>query len=211
MTNLMDFLNKIPPNITIVAVTKNQSVQQIKKLPTRITDVAENKIQEAEQKFAQLSDRKFKKHFIGNLQKNKINKAIQLFDVIQSVDSEELAEEINKKATKPIEIMLQINISNDPAKFGFSPKEVKTAISKVNKLKNLKIIGLMTILKEYDNPKDTKKDFLDMQNLFMELNKSIMQKTPMKHLSMGMSQDFEQALEAGSNMLRLGTIIFQNL
>jgi pyridoxal phosphate enzyme (YggS family) len=209
----MDFIAQIPSSVTIVAVSKNQSVQKILNLPQRITDIAENKIQEAEQKLPEvLSKRKYKTHFIGHLQSNKVSKALKLFDVIQSVDSEKLINKINQNTpdNKFTQIMLQINVSNDPKKYGFPPdiKLLTEIIKKIKQLKKLNLIGLMTILKQYDNPKLQLKEFQTMENLFNQINQSILIAEPLKYLSMGMSEDYQQALNANSNMLRLGTLIF---
>lgn len=211
----MDFLNQIPSSVKIVAVTKNQSPEAILNLPPKITDIAENKIQEAEQKLPLiLTKRKFKTHFIGHLQTNKVKKCLSLFDVIQSVDSLKLAKRINQQIqhSPPKEIMLQINISQDSRKYGFSAKinELNKIIKEIQVLPKIKLIGLMTILKDSDNPKYQLKQFQKMENLFNQLNQTILTYEPLKYLSMGMSQDYEQALKANSNMLRLGTILFNS-
>lgn len=211
----MDFLNQIPTSVKIVAVTKNQTAEAVLNLSSRITDIAENKIQEAEQKFSQiLLKRQFKTHFIGHLQTNKIKKCLQLFDVIQSVDSIKLAEKINKiaESQNPIEVMLQINVCGDSKKYGFTPelKQLQEITRKIKLLKNLKLTGLMTILKDSDNQKYQLEQFQKMENLFNQLNQTILIDEPLKYLSMGMSQDYTQALKANSNMLRLGTILFNS-
>lgn len=211
----MHFLSQIPKNITIIAVTKNQSANNILNLPKRITEIAENRIQEAEQKFSTLTtltDRKFKKHLIGHLQSNKVKKAIQLFDVIQSVDSFKLAQKINQEAQKNnkiMPIMLQINISTDPNKYGFTTTEIISLINELILLPNIKIIGLMTILAEEQSIKKIEQDFKAMQEFFKKIKQKKSLCKTLKYLSMGMSNDFPQAIKQGSNMIRLGRILFQ--
>jgi len=203
------------PNLTILAVTKTRTAQEIADLPVEIEHIGENKVQEAEQKFqilTQLTDRKFEKHLIGRLQTNKINKAIQLFDYIQSVDSLELAKKISQRCKTQniqIKIFLQINVSEDPQKQGLPPESnllLSTAKEIQENYTNLKIVGLMTILENSKDNLATQKSFMQMQNLFKFLNKHILD---LKYLSMGMSDDFEEALKAGSNMIRIGRKLFE--
>jgi hypothetical protein len=211
----MDFLSNISEKLKIVAVTKKQTVNSILKLPERIVDIAENKIQEALPKFEELNKhRNFKKHLIGHLQTNKAKIAVENFDLIQSIDSLKIADKVNqeaKKTNKIQPILIQINISNDPNKYGFKENEIEEVLQHINKLENIEVKGLMTILKEYDNPKLTENDFLKMQNLFNQLNETILIEKKMDYLSMGMSQDYKIAIKCKSNMLRLGTILFKEI
>ncbi len=215
--NFREEINKIlqkHPDLTILAVTKNQSAQTILNLPNSISHIGENKVQEAEQKFEELSsksNRKFTKHFIGNLQSNKINKAIQIFDYIQSVHNLILAQKINEKSQKLniiTKIFLQINISKDPQKQGFEAdlEIIKNTINTIKEYKNIELVGLMTILENTNNDLAIRNSYLQMQNLFKYVNKHILK---LKYLSMGMSDDYNQALENGSNIIRIGRKLFQ--
>ena len=186
-------------DVKIIAVTKNRDAKTVDELPPEITCIGENKIQEAEDKFPHLN-RNFEKHFIGHLQSNKAKKAIQLFDCIQSIDSLKLAEKINQYAGKSYPIMLQVNISKDPAKFGFHTEDVPKGIPEILKLKNLNLIGLMTI----GDTHNQKQYFSQFKQLFDKCQDI----HPIQYLSMGMSDDFEIAIEEGSNMVRLGRILF---
>jgi pyridoxal phosphate enzyme (YggS family) len=222
----MDFaakiLNQIPSHIKLVAVTKTKSAQTVLNLPPKITDIAENKVQEAKTKFIELdkSSRKFTKHFIGKLQSNKIKWITENFDYIQTVESLDQAikiDQYSQKANKTTKILLQINISNEPSKQGYiipSQKEqLFSDLEQIFKLAAIELKGLMTIIKDYGNSKQAKTDFLAMHSLFTELNNSIIESKinskPLEYLSMGMSNDYKEAIEAGANMLRLGTILFQ--
>lgn len=206
---------KLPTNITLIAVTKNVSYQTILNLPDTVTHIAESKIQEAVDKLNELkqhSTKKFTTHFIGHLQSNKAAKAVQYFDYIQSVDSIKIANKINTEAykiNKIQKILLQINICNDPKKYGFNAKDINLVVNQISNLQNLEISGFMTILQDYDNPKNIKKYFSKMQSLFTKTNNTIMGTKPMKYLSMGMSQDYKEAIEEGSNMVRIGSLIFK--
>jgi hypothetical protein len=188
-------------DVKIVAVTKNQNVETIQNLPSEITCIGENRIQEAEQKFLKLN-RNFEKHFVGHLQSNKVKKAIHLFDCIQSVDSLKIAKKINQYAPENYPIMLQVNISNDPSKYGFQSEKISKIIPEILKLENINLIGLMTIGEQTKQ----KKYFRHFKKLFDECQKI----HPIKYLSMGMSKDYEIAIEEGSNMIRLGRILFSS-
>lgn len=199
--------------VEIVAVTKNRSTLEILNLPQKIKIIAENKVQEATAKFAALDfERKFQKHLIGKLQKNKVKKAVAIFDCIQSVDSIELANKINNEAlkiNKTQEIFIQVNISDDIKKNGVSENELIQLINHIKNLPNLKLSGLMTILKNNLDSNDSLKYYCDMKILFNNINKTILKFDKLEYLSMGMSDDWEIALKAGSNMLRIGKALFE--
>lgn len=176
--------------------------------------IGENRVQEAKQKFADLSENQLfqnvEKHLIGHLQKNKVKDAVRLFDMIQSVDSLDLAMAINRESAKLAKVMpvlLQVNISNDEGKSGFRPVELQAIFEALKDLKHIDVLGLMTITRHYDNLEDTRKDFLAMKKLFEEFNRYALIENPI--LSMGMSEDFELAVECGATMVRVGSKIFQ--
>jgi PLP dependent protein len=195
-------------NASLVAVTKKRTVEEIKEaINSGVKTIGENRIQEAESKYNELKDY-FKKnkvefHFIGHLQSNKIRKAVEMFDVIQSVDSLKLAEEINKIAeekNKTQRIFIEVNIGEEQQKSGVLPKGVIRLVKDVIKLKNIKLEGLMCIPPYSDDAEDSRKYFKQMKDLFDE--------TGLKYLSMGMSKDYRIAIEEGSNMIRIGQGIF---
>lgn len=195
--------------VTLVAATKGRPVEQINRvIKAGITIIAENKIQEAEDKFKSVELLPCEKHFIGHLQKNKVKKAVKLFDYIQSVDSAELLEKINNYAIivgKIQNIFLQINISQDNHKFGLSEDQAIQIIKNIKKYPNIKLTGLMTIGKNVKNPDEIRKYYKKLKKTFDQMNKI----HPLKHLSMGMSADYEIALEEGSNMIRIGKALFE--
>jgi PLP dependent protein len=190
--------------ITIVAATKYANVDQINELiNSGIKVIGENKVKDAIEKFNNLiNDSNIEKHMIGHLQTNKVRLAVEHFNCIQSVDSIKLAKEINKHAknqNKIMNIMIQINISGEEQKFGINPDDVETFYEQLLSLKNLKLIGLMAIAPHLKKEKT---------RLYFKKVKKINEKLKLQHLSMGMSSDFEVAIEQGSTMIRVGSSLF---
>ncbi len=193
--------------IEIVAVSKTfPSTDVIKVINAGIENIGENKVQEAEKKFLELKDLNFKKHLLGHLQSNKVNKAIELFDVIQSIDSFELAERINKRLSKKLDILIEVNTSGEESKFGIKPEEVVEITGKILELNNIEIKGFMTIGPNTDDEREIRKAFRKLYEI-REKAREIYRRDFL-HLSMGMSEDFEIAIEEGATILRLGRIIF---
>ncbi len=190
--------------ITIMAATKTVPTEAILSAhECGITNFGENYVQEAEKKKMalglQTTDVEW--HMIGHLQSNKVNKAVEIFDVIESVDSVSLAEAIAKKATtKPIPIMLEINISLESSKFGFYPEDLRTVYKKLKSLSELCITGLMTIAPQVSDTEKVRPFFRHLRKLNDELGLS--------ELSMGMTNDFEIAIQEGATIIRLGRALF---
>jgi PLP dependent protein len=185
-------------DVKIVAVTKNADIPQIKiAKEVGITAFGENKVQEALPKIAALKSAEW--HFIGHLQSNKVKKAVENFQVIQSVDSVELAKRIDKEASnlgKRMTIFLQINFSKD-GRQGFSVQKFGSAYKEILNMKNLDAQGIMMIAPICKNPEKYFKKAKELHNRYK-----------LKHLSMGMSDDWEKAVECGSTMIRIGRGIF---
>ncbi|PIR55246.1 YggS family pyridoxal phosphate-dependent enzyme [Candidatus Peregrinibacteria bacterium CG10_big_fil_rev_8_21_14_0_10_36_19] len=193
---------KIPSHVQVCAVTKGHSVKEMEALLQDLPHlqiIAENRWPDCEEKFQKFIN--LKRHFIGRIQKNKLNKILPLVDVIQSVDSLELLKLISQKTTKPLEFTFQVNISNDPAKQGIAPENIRQIIKESQKLPNVKLIGLMTI----GDLQNQEKYFQEFKKLFDKLN-SEFPKMPI--LSMGTSEDFELAINCGATMVRLGSCLF---
>ncbi|MEW6618663.1 MAG: YggS family pyridoxal phosphate-dependent enzyme [bacterium] len=203
---------KDPSEIELVAVTKSAGVNQIiEAINSGITNIGENRIQEAKGKFDQLKKMEIKWHMIGHLQRNKVKEAIKIFDMIQSVDRLELAKEIEEQAgqiNKIMDVLIEVNVSNEETKFGVSPVATLELIQEIAKLNNIRIKGLMTIAPLVLNPEDTRPYFRALVNLRDEIVHQQIENVEMKYLSMGMSNDFEVALEEGANMIRIGRAIF---
>lgn len=203
--------------ITLVGVTKFAESVAIKEaLDAGITHIGENRVQEGQRKFPELDQMgaKATKHLIGHLQTNKAKHAVELFDVIQSVDSLKLASEIQKQAekiNKPIDILIQVSTSGEEQKFGIGPAETMKLVDEIAKMKNISIKGLMTIAPLTEDKTVVRQCFKDLRLIRDAIQKHYPEsdKVQMKYLSMGMSQDFEIALEEGANMLRIGSAIFK--
>lgn len=218
MTNLHQNIERIKKNLAnypkakLLVVTKNRSIEEVDELlNNNIYAIGENRIQEAEDKFSKL-EKPIKKHLIGHLQKNKIKKAIELFDLIESVDSIELAKAINKecaKRNKIIPVFLQMNISNDQNKHGFSTDNFIDTCKIIVQLKNIEVQGLMTIPKIENDDLKTRKHFYNMRLLFKNIVQENIFKNTFSEISMGMSDDYQIALEEGATIVRLGTVVFK--
>ena len=204
-------IKRNPEEISIVVASKGRSTQEIKEvILAGITDIGENRVQETLFKYQELSVVKW--HMVGHLQTNKVKEAVKIFDLIQSVDSLRLAAEIDKQAAKINKIqdvLIEIKTSTEATKFGLKPDEVIEVIKEISRLKNINIKGLMTIAPLVDNPEKARPYFRMLRELRDELTRDSVLSTPYSVLSMGMSDDFEAAIEEGSNMVRLGRAIFE--
>tara|TARA_B100000427_G_scaffold326353_1_gene334828 strand:- start:98 stop:775 length:678 start_codon:yes stop_codon:yes gene_type:complete len=199
-----------PHKVNIIAVTKGFSYHAIlSAIHNKIYCIGENRVQEFLNKKKEVVDISFESHLIGHLQSNKIKKAINLFDVIQTVDTISLAEKINKQM-EPLKIkkniFIQINVGNDPKKFGFSVKNIFKEVENINKMQYLQIDGVMTILPFLDKPSSSEKLFEKTRKVAEKINTNI---TPTcSKLSMGMSRDYVYALKQGATHIRIGTFLY---
>ena len=197
--------------IRLVAVSKIVEPERINQaIRCGIDIIGENRVQEAEAKFKQITE-KVEKHLVGHLQTNKAKKAVELFDFIQSVDSVRIAEEISRRALekgKLMDVLVEVNTSAEETKFGIEPDHAVSLIETISKLEGIKIKGLMTIGLFSDNPEDTRPCFKKLKALFDNMKSANTPNVEMRYLSMGMTSDFEVAIEEGSNMVRVGTGIF---
>lgn len=203
---------EVPENVTIVIAGKTRTLVEIEEvIDAGATDIGENYVQEAERIYNGLSLEKVKKvrwHMIGPLQKNKINKALKIFDVIQTVDSLELAQALNKRATKIVPVYIEVNIAKELTKSGIEPGRVQELIELMSGLENIKIEGLMTMEPYCENPEDARPYFKRMKEIFERIKDLKNPNVDMKVLSMGMTNSYKVAIEEGSNMVRIGTAIF---
>jgi PLP dependent protein len=195
--------------VLLIGVTKTHPPETVEEaLRLGIINLGENKVQEALAKKNIVGERGIW-HLIGHLQSNKVKAAVQIFDRIDSVDSLALAQEISKRCEmigKTMPILLEINVSGEGSKFGVKPEQAQHLIEEVNRLTSLELRGLMTMAPLMEDSSKTRPYFSKLR----ELRDQIQQQTglPLPELSMGMSQDFEVAIEEGSTMVRLGTILF---
>lgn len=196
--------------ITLVAVSKTQPVEML--LDAKYCGIkifGENKAQELVEKYDKVSDVKW--HFIGHLQKNKVKYIIDKVELIHSLDNMELAEEINKRAEKigrRIPVLVQVNIGREDTKSGVFEEETADFIRKISKFENIYVNGLMTIPPKVDNKEEARTYFKKVKNLYDEIIKMEIPNIDFKYLSMGMTGDYEIAVEEGANIVRVGTGIF---
>jgi PLP dependent protein len=204
-------IGKNPDEICVIVVTKTI-------LPDKIIETyntgqkifGENKVQELLTKIDKVPG-DIQWHMIGHLQKNKVKFIAGFIDIIHSVDSYELALEINKYAEKfnrTIPILIQVNTSGEISKFGIEPDKTIELVEEISVLKNVKIIGLMTIGMFSEDPEIVRPCFKLLRNLKEDIIKSNIENVEMNHLSMGMTNDFEVAIEEGATMIRIGTAVF---
>ena len=204
-----DRAQRDPASVTFVAVSKNQPPDAIRAAADLGLGLfGENRVQEAKSKIG-LCPGKLRWHMIGHLQSNKCRDAVHFFDLIQSVDSLALAQEIEKwagKAAKTMPILLEVNVAGEAAKFGFKPEQLLADLAAVNALKRIEIHGLMTMGPWTPEVERVRPVFQRLRELKGQCEQIL--GAPLPHLSMGMSSDFEVALEEGATMIRVGSALF---
>jgi len=198
-----------PNSVTLVAVTKGQPPEVVSEAARLgLTLFGENKVQEAKAKIP-ICPGRLRWHFIGHLQTNKCREAIELFEMVQSVDSLHVAEELNKRAeqaARTLPVLIEINIVGEASKFGYRLEKLRTELTHLNALPRLEIHGLMTVPPWSSEPENVRPVFSQLRELKQECEQIL--GAPMPHLSMGMTGDFEVAIEEGATMVRIGTALF---
>ena len=199
-----------PGDVTLVAVSKTVPVERIQAaVAAGLTTLGENRVQEAETKVGQVAGATW--HLVGPLQKNKARRALEIFGTIQSVDSAALAERLDRIAAEvrpgeQVPILLEVNVDDDPSKSGFAPTDLERSLAAVLDLAQLEIRGLMTIGRQVDRPEDARSTFASLR----ELSGRLRDADPRlgRELSMGMTDDFEVAVEEGATIVRVGRALF---
>ena len=201
-----------PADIRLVAVSKTKPSQAVREaVRAGIAVVGENYIQEATEKIQALTDLELAWHFIGHLQSNKAKYAVRLFDLIHSVDSIKLARELNKQAAKIDKIqsiLVQVNIGEEESKSGIHAGTAKDLVRQISELENLKVLGLMTIPPYFDSPERVRPFFSALKRVRDEIAAEKIPGASLTELSMGMTGDFEAAIEEGATLVRIGTALF---
>ena len=197
--------------ITLVAVSKTVGVEEITRAAAfGITDFGENRVQEFLPKFRQLPHLRW--HFTGHLQTNKVKDVVGKACLIHSLDRWRLAEYIDDKARSlgisVVDVLVEVNISGEASKYGMLPQDVPSFLDAVDGLERIRVRGLMTVAPQVDDPELVRPVFKELRDIFDNIKKKGYRNTQMLYLSMGMTQDFEVAIEEGSNMVRVGTAIF---
>ncbi|MCL4509014.1 MAG: YggS family pyridoxal phosphate-dependent enzyme [Chloroflexi bacterium] len=203
-----------PSSVTIIAVSKTFAPTAVRQVAEcDIKDFGENRVQEARAKIVQLTDLDLRWHMIGTLQVNKVATALGLFHLIHSIDGIDLAQYLSERqqrrgtAAHPVDVLLEVNVSGETTKHGFARRAVRTASESIAQLPGLRLRGLMTMAPPVARPEEARPIFTTLRDLRDELSR-IPGLERCVELSMGMSQDFEVAVEEGATMIRLGTAIF---
>jgi hypothetical protein len=209
--NVKKILDELPKNVDLVAAAKTRTPDEILEvIKAGVKIIGENYVQEARRAF-EVIGKEVKWHFIGHLQKNKVKKAVEIFDMIETVDSYDLADEINKKCSqisKIMPVLIEINSGKEKQKFGVFPEEVMDLIKEISTFANIKIMGLMTMGPRFGDPEDSRPYFIETRKIFEKIKALNLPRVEMKYLSMGMTNSYQIAIEEKANMVRIGTLIF---
>jgi len=209
--NVKRIIKELPPEVELEAAAKSRTPEEIMRAAKAgVRIIGENYVQEALAACKVVGNR-VRWHFIGHLQRNKVKKAIEIFDMIETVDSLELAEEIDKHCApqgKIMPVLIEINSGREPQKFGALPEDGENLIRQISKLKNIKIEGLMTMGPMAGNPELARPYFFETRKLFERIKALNLPGVEMKYLSMGMTNSYRVAIEEGANIVRIGTKIF---
>ena len=209
--NVKKLLKETPSDITIVAAVKGRAVEEVQEaIESGIKYIGENYLQEAEKKYP-LIGKVVRWHFIGHIQKRKSKKIVELFDMVETLDSIEVAEEINREASKIDKIMpvlIEVNSGGEPQKSGLMTENVESFIEQISHFKNIKVQGIMTMGPFFEDAEKLRPYFIETRKLFEDIKKKNIQNVGMEFLSMGMSSSYKVAIEEGANIIRIGTLIF---
>lgn len=210
-TNVKALLGELPPHVVLIAAAKSRTPEEIlEAVRAGVKIIGENYVQEA-LAAGKVVGRQAAWHFIGHLQRNKVKKAVEIFDLIETVDSLDIGREISKRSAaqgKVMPILVEINSGREPQKFGVMPEEAKDSVKELGRLPNIKVQGLMTMGPEFGDPEAARPYFRLTREIFEELKALAFPGVEMKWLSMGMSHSYQVAVEEGANMVRIGTKIF---
>ena len=209
--NTEGILNSIPPGVELVAACKMRTPEEIQAaVDAGVKLIGENYIQEAEEAYSKVSG-DIKWHFIGHLQRNKINRAVKICDMIESLDSYRLAKELDsscQKASKVMQCLIEVNSGREQNKHGILPEDVEAFAKKVSFLANINVMGLMTMGPLSGSQEDFRPYFMTTAVLYRKLRDMAIPGIQMKYLSMGMTASYQVAIEEGANIVRVGTALF---
>jgi pyridoxal phosphate enzyme (YggS family) len=211
--NATRILDELPKNVCLVAAAKTRTPEEIlEAVEAGVRIIGENYLQEAEKAY-EIIGNKVEWHFIGHLQKNKVKKAVAIFDMIETVDSVELAQEIDKRceqAGKTMPVLIEINSGRERQKSGVYPEDAERLIREISNLDRVRVRGLMTMGPISGNPENARSYFRETRKTFDRIKGLSLPNAEMKYLSMGMTDSYPVALEEGANLVRIGSKIFGN-
>jgi hypothetical protein len=210
--NITGLLDQIPDGVQVVAAAKARTPEEVlEAVQAGIRIIGENYVKEAKTAY-ELVGRRAQWHFIGILQKHNVRRqALEIFDMIESVDSLEIAREIDRKCAqidRIMPILIEVNSGREPQKSGVLPEGVEQLAKKISSLRNIKVMGLMTMGPRSGNPEDSRPYFVETRTVFERIGELKLPNVEMKCLSMGMTNSYKVALEEGANLIRIGTKIF---
>ena len=215
--NVKRILETLPPGVILVAAAKARTAREVEEaLRAGVAYVGHNYVQEAKQMIPLIAankqlGQKVRWHMIGHLQKNKVKKAVRLFDMIETLDSWSLAKLIDRRCAAmglTMPVLVEVNIGREASKTGVLPEEVDDLVRRLSDLKHIRVQGLMTMGPRFGDPEDARPYFQATKEAFDRLAKANLPNVEMRTLSMGMSNSYQVALEEGANMVRLGTHLF---
>lgn len=208
---VIEFLSSLPANVLLVAATKTRTPDEVQAaIRAGVKVIGYNYVQEAEHMYEIVGDQ-VQWHMIGHLQRNKAKQAVSLFDMIESLDSLRLAEVLHRRcgeANKILPVLIEINSGREANKSGVMPEEVEEFVSKLYHLSNLRVQGLMTMGPLFGEPEASRPYFRTTREIFDRLARADIPNVEMRYLSMGMSDNYQVAIEEGANMIRIGTMLF---
>jgi hypothetical protein len=209
--NVQKILSELPKGVELVAAAKTRSAEEVlEAIESGVKIIGENYVQETERMCAAVGN-KVSWHFIGHLQKNKVKKAVCLCDMVETVDSVEMAKEIDKRCrqiSKVMPVLIEVNSGREEQKSGVLPENTEKLIRDISDLQNIMVMGLMTMGPFSGNPEDARPYFVETKKIFEKIREFSLPNVEMKYLSMGMTNSYKVALEEGANMIRIGTKIF---
>jgi pyridoxal phosphate enzyme (YggS family) len=209
--NVRSILAELPAGVELVAAAKTRTAAEIlEAIEAGVRTIGENYVQEAEGVFPAVG-RRARWHFIGHLQTNKAKKAVEIFDLVETVDSAALARELDKRSAaigRTMPVFIEVNSGREPQKFGVLPERVEALVREIAALGNIEVAGLMTMGPFEGDPEDARPYFRETKRVWDTLRSAGIPGVGMQHLSMGMTNSWRVAIEEGANMVRIGTAIF---
>ncbi len=209
--NVKRILTELPEGVQLVAAVKSRRPEEVlEAIDAGVKILGENYLQEAESAYESIGNRA-QWHFIGHLQKNKVKKAVQLFDMIETVDSTEIAALVDsrcRQAGKIMPVLIEVNSGREPQKSGVLPEDTELLIRQIAGYENIRVQGLMTMGPAAGDPEDSRPYFVETRKTFEKIKRLNISGVEMNYLSMGMTNSYRVAIEEGANIVRLGSIIF---
>jgi len=209
--NVQRLLRELPEGVELLAAAKERTAEEISEaIRAGIKIIGENYLQDAQRVFPDVKE-KANWHFIGHLQTKKVRKVVEIFDMLESVDSLRLAQEIERCCAardKLMPVLIEVNSGREEQKYGVNPEDVLELIDEISSYPHIKIMGLMTMGPRFGNPEEARPYFQKTRELFEQIKGLHSPNVEMKYLSMGMTNSYEVALEEGANLVRIGTKIF---